>query len=360
MKVYAILVNFNGWPDTIECLETLFRSDHPDFRVLVCDNGSADGSLERIRAWAERRLDAAAPRGELCRLQDSSLERPLQYAEYGRQEAEAGGDGAEQARLVLIDCGGNLGFAGGNNVGLRYALAQGDCDFAWLINNDTAIEPDAMRRMVERLSEEPQAGLCSSTLLHYHDPGRVQALGGGWYCSWLGLAWHLGRLGRWPQKVDRDQVERRMSYPVGASMMVTGRFLKEVGLMCEDYFLYFEELDWVLRARGRFCMVYAPESIVYHKVGGSIGTSSNPGRKSLACDYWNARNRIFFTRRFFPWALPTVYLALFGTLLTRIALGRWDRVRMLLRLFFGEGDPFAGAPAATTVAALGKERRRSS
>ena len=127
MTVYAVLVNFNGWPDTIECLETLFRSDHPDFRVLVCDNGSTDGSLELIRAWAEKRLDAAAPRGELCRLQDSSLERPLQYAEYGRQEAEAGGDAAERARLVLIDCGANLGFAGGNNVGLRYALFRGAC-----------------------------------------------------------------------------------------------------------------------------------------------------------------------------------------------------------------------------------------
>ena len=346
MKVYAILVNFNGWTDTVECLETLFRSDHHDFRVLVCDNGSTDGSLEKIRAWAERRLDAAAPHGELCRLQQSSLERPLEYAMYGRQEAQAGGDATERARLVLIDCEANLGFAGGNNVGLRYALACGDCDFAWLLNNDTAVEPDAMRRMLERLGGEPRAGICSSTLLHYHDPERVQALGGGWYCKWLGLAWHLGRLGRWPQTVDRDRVERRMSYPVGASMMVTGRFLKEVGLMCEDYFLYFEELDWVLRAGGRFTAVYAPQSVVYHKVGGSIGTSSNPARKSAACDYWNARNRIFFTRRWFPWALPTVYLALVGTLLTRVILGRWSRVPMLLRVL-AQGSQLPAANGGT-------------
>lgn len=336
MTVYAVLVNFNGWSDTVECLESLFRSDHPDFRVLVCDNGSSDGSRERIRAWADGRLDAVAPAGVLCRLQDSTLARPLQYAEYGRQEAEAGGDPAERARLVLIDCGGNLGFAGGNNVGLRYAQARGDCDFAWLLNNDTVVEPDAMRLMVERLTEEPQGGLCASTLLHYHDPGRVQALGGGWYCSWLGLAWHLGRLGRWTGKVNREKVERRMSYPVGASMMVTGRFLKEVGLICEDYFLYFEELDWVLRAGGRFKLVYAPQSVVYHKVGASVGTSSNPARKSAVCDYWNARNRIFFTRRWFPWRLPTVYLTLIATLMVRILLFRWDRVAMLARLLTGK------------------------
>ena len=335
MRVYVVLVNFNSWRDTVECLETLFRSDFPDFRVLVCDNGSSDCSLEQLASWAEGNSDYRPPAGGLSRLRGSGLERPVRYASYQREEAEAGGDPAEDAPLVLVDCGGNLGFAGGNNVGLRYALARGDLEFAWLLNNDTVVEPDAMSRLVQRLAEVPRAGLGASTLLHYGDPGRVQALGGGWYCKSLGLAWHLGRLGRWPRTVDREAVERRMSYPVGASVMVSRPFLQEVGLMCEEYFLYFEELDWVLRARGRFRMVYAPESIVYHKVGGSIGTSSNPGRKSLACDYWNARNRIFFTRRFFPRALPTVYLALLGTLLTRVLLGRWDRAAMLLRLLAG-------------------------
>lgn len=335
MRVYVVLVNFNSWRDTVDCLETLFRSDFPDFRVLVCDNGSSDGSLGELSNWAEGNSGYHPPAGELARLRRSGLERPVRYARYQREEAETGGDLADDAPLVLVDCGGNLGFAGGNNVGLRYALARGDFEFAWLLNNDTVVEPDAMSRLVQRLAEVPGGGLGASTLLHYGEPGRVQALGGGWYCKSLGLAWHLGRLGRWPRTVDREAVERRMSYPVGASVMVSRPFLQEVGLMCEEYFLYFEELDWVLRARGRFRMVYAPESIVYHKVGGSIGTSSNPGRKSLACDYWNARNRIFFTRRFFPWALPTVYLALFGTLLTRIILGRWDRVRMLLPLLAG-------------------------
>jgi len=335
MRVYVVLVNFNSWRDTVDCLETLFRSDFPDFRVLVCDNGSSDGSLDQLSRWADGNSDYRPSAGELSRLRRSELERPVRYARYQREEAETGGDPAEDAPLVLIDCGFNLGFAGGNNVGLRYALARGDFEYAWLLNNDTVVEPDAMRLLAQRMAEVPTAGLGASTLLHYGDPGKIQALGGGWYCKWLGLAWHLGRLGRWPRTVDSRAVERHMSYPVGASVMVSRAFLREVGLMCEEYFLYFEELDWVLRARGRFRMVYAPESIVYHKVGGSIGTSSNPGRKSLACDYWNARNRIFFTRRWFPWALPTVYLALIGTLLTRIILLRWDRVRMLLRLFAG-------------------------
>lgn len=339
MKLYVVLVNYNGAADTIGCLETLFRSDLGSFRVLVCDNGSTDGSLERIAQWAERggAGEVALPHPH-ARLTRTPLSRPIRHVCYGRSQAERGGASSDCSPLVLVDCGGNLGFAGGNNVGLRYALARGDFDYVWLLNNDTVVEPDAMRRMAERLAAEPGAGLCGSTLLHYHEPDRVQALGGGWYCKWLALAWHLGRLGKWQGAADRERVERRMSYPVGASMMVSRSFLEQVGLMCEDYFLYFEELDWVLRAGGRFRQVYAPQSVVYHKVGGSIGTSSNPAAKSPLCDYWNARNRLFFTRRFFPAALPTVYLALLGTLLTRLLLGRWDRAAMLVRLLLrGEG-----------------------
>ena len=331
MSVYIVLVNYNGWRDTVECLESLFRCAYTDFRVLVCDNGSSDGSLEKIADWAEGKLGATTERGG----EGGAQERPLLYARYRRDQAEAGGDPAEKASLVLIDCGGNLGFAGGNNVGLRYALARDDFRYAWLLNNDTVVEPDALGHLVQRLAEAPQGGLCGSTLIHYHDRATVQALGGGWYCKWLGLAWHLGRFSRWPRAVDREKVERQMSYPVGASIMITRRFLAEVGLMCEDYFLYFEELDWVLRAERRFALLYAPQSVVYHKVGATVGTSSNPARKSALCDYWNARNRLFFTRRWYPEAFPTVYLALCCTLLARVLLFRWDRVPQLVRLLVG-------------------------
>lgn len=317
MRVFVVLVNYNGWRDTVECLESLSCSTHPDFRVIVCDNGSTDGSIGRITAWAEAR---GAGLGAVVMT---------------RREAEAGGTPQGAGDLVLIDCGGNLGFAGGNNVGLRYALAAGDCDLVWLLNNDTAVHPDAMGSLVRRLAETPRAGLACSTLVHYHDRARVQALGGGWYCAPLALAWHLGRLTRWPRQVNPRAVEAHMSYPVGASLMVTRPFLEAVGLLCEDYFLYFEELDWMLRNAGRFGVVYAPDSLVYHKVGGSIGTSSHPGRKSYLCDYWSVRNRIFFTRRWFPWALPTVYLALCATLIARILLGRWDRVGLVLGLMAG-------------------------
>lgn len=123
-----------------------------------------------------------------------------------------------------------------------------------------------------------------------------------------------------------------MNYVEGASMLVTRHLLVEIGLLCEDYFLYFEEADWAIRAKDRFKLGYAPQSIVYHKVGGSIGTSSNPAKISYTSDYFNIRNRLLFTRRFYPLALPTVWLVIAGALLLRLCMGKRDRAVMIFRL----------------------------
>jgi len=320
--VYIVIVNWNCWKDTVDCLESLLLLAYPGHRVVLCDNGSTDGSLAEIRKWAEG--------------------RGLAYAEYDAAHGAPGGGEAMDPRLVLIRSGKNLGFAGGNNVGLRYALGQGDLDYAWLLNNDTVVEPDALSFLVRRMEEEPGAGMCGSTLRLFHDPQRIQAQGGGHYCRWIGLPWHYGRLSPRGNAPDQRRAQKRMNYVEGASMLVSRRFLEEVGLMCEDYFLYFEEADWALRARGRFTLAYAAQSVVHHKVGTSIGTSSNPAKKSYLCDFFNIRNRILFTRRFYPASLPTVYLTLCGALLLRLLLGKWDRAAMVLRLLLCPAAKLAG------------------
>lgn len=345
--VYVILVNWNGWGDTVECLESLLRSEPEGVRVIVCDNGSTDGSLEHLKSWAAGGVEALAPAGPLQRFSFPPVAKPVSCRVLTREEAEEGRGDARDAALTIIDTGANLGFAGGNNVGLRFALSRDDFRYAWLLNNDTVVAPGALARLVERMEEMPQAGICGSTLLRYEEPHRVQAHGGGYYCRWIALPWHLGRLKKAGDRVDRRKVEGAMNYVVGASMLVSKNFLQEVGLLCEDYFLYFEESDWAMRARGRFRLAYAPESVVYHKIGGSIGTSSDPRDKSLACDFYSARNRIFFTRRFFPAALPTVYLSLLGTLLTRALLGKWDRVLLIARVLAGGAGARVGAPGVT-------------
>lgn len=315
IRVYIIIVNWNAWQHTVECLESLQLLRYDPHTVVLCDNGSGDDSLVRIRQWAD--------------------ERAIPYAEYDRATAEAGGAAGSSVPLVLVSTGANLGFAGGNNVGLRFALARADFSYAWLLNNDTEVDPEALTFLVQRMEQRPSAGMCGSTIRLYHARDRIQALGGGRYCRWVGLPWHFGRFSPWGAKLpDQSRAERSMNYVEGASMLVSVNFLAEIGLMCEDYFLYFEEADWAIRAEGRFELAYAPGSVVYHKVGASIGTGSNPGKKSYTCDYYNIRNRILFTRRYYPAALPAVYFFLFAELLLRLLLGKWDRASMIFNLMF--------------------------
>lgn len=313
-RVYIVIVNWNGWKDTVECLESLLLLKFAPYTVVICDNGSTDDSLHRLRDWFER--------------------HEIDWAEYTVAEAETGGIASWEHQFVLIRNGANLGFAGGNNVGLRYAMARGDLSYAWLLNNDTVVDPEALACLVRRMEQKPSAGMCGSTVRYYHDRGKIQALGGGHYLRWLGLPWHYGRFARRGNVPDPERAEHSMNYIEGASLLVSVDFLAQIGLMCEDYFLYFEEADWALRGRGRFTLAYAAESVVYHKVGGSIGTSSNPGKKSYTCDYFNIRNRILFTRRFFPACLPTVHLVIFGEFLLRLLLFKRDRAAMIFHLLF--------------------------
>jgi len=166
----------------------------------------------------------------------------------------------------------------------------------------------------------------------------VQARGGGWYCKWIGLPWHIGQLGRANDEINISRVERWMNYVVGASLCVSRDFLEQIGLMCEDYFLFFEETDWAARSKGRFRLAYAQESVVYHKVGQSIGTSSVPSKKSLTCDFFALRNRLKFSRCYYPYTLPTIYVGLMFSLLIRCLSGRWDLAGMILDIMCGRDE----------------------
>lgn len=337
--VGIVLLNWNNWQDTIECLESLFCLEYSDVTVVLCDNGSTDGSLEMVRAWAAGNQKARI--GTALQINHALCKKPIITIEYNRNEAEKSEPREfESRRLVLIRNEENLGFAGGNNVGLRYLLKFSRIDYFWVLNNDTVVAPDALQKLVNRMSAVPSAGICGSTILEYWHPERINALGGALYSRWAGLAWHLGRGRMWKKQYNPEKVEKRIDYVVGASMLVSRQFLLEVGLMEESYFLYFEELDWVMRARNRFPLLWAPESLVYHKVGGSIGTSSHPAKKSWVSDFYTLRNRICFTRRYYPYALPTVYFGLVVAILVRMLFGQWRRAAMVVRLMFNPDISF--------------------
>jgi GT2 family glycosyltransferase len=210
--------------------------------------------------------------------------------------------------LVLISIGKNLGYAGGNNVGLRYVQSLGDYDYIWLLNNDTVVHPDALTHLVRRMEEKPDAGICGSTLPFYDAPDRLWARGGATYNKWTGFSRCIGLNLPVKDSFDRSRVENAMKYVAGASMLVSRPFLQDAGFLSEEYFLYFEELDWITGAKGRYRLAYSPESVVFHKVGASTGNGVLDDEESLSPKGQMEKSRMIYTRKYFPFALPTVFL----------------------------------------------------
>lgn len=302
-----VVLNWNGFADTERCLESLMRLEAADFSIIVCDNASTDGSMASLDDWADRRLPAL---------------NAVRLAE-----------GRETVALTIIETGANLGYAGGNNVGLRHALAAGFGAF-WILNNDCQVMPDALNWLRWRLEDDSTIGICGSTLVYAHDPQRVQALGGGSYSRSKGRGAAICGGQQLGQTIDARAVEARMGFVNGASMLVTRAFLEDVGLMAEDYFLYWEELDWAMRARGRFRLGYAPQSIVRHKVGASIGTQDFGEGSSLSA-YYLARNRLKFCWRHSRLSLPFVYADLLREVARKCIAGHYSRARLIARATFG-------------------------
>lgn len=327
--VYIIILNWNGWQDTIECLESVFRLEFHDFAVLVCDNASEDDSLGHIAAWARGELAAGWDNPDLARHTTPPVRKPIPFVQVNPTDQLS--IALHHERLFLVQAGSNSGFAAGNNVGLRLALSDPNFEYAWLLNNDTVVHPKALTAMVERMEARADAGICGSKLLYYDNPVLIQALGGSVYNLWTSRGGHLGAGLKNQNTPSHEWVESRMKYVVGASMLVRRKFLLDVGLMNESYFLYYEEIDWATRARGKYSLAYAPESVVFHKEGASIGHSACKTKRSELSEYHSSRNGIRFTRLYFPLAIPSVLITLIGRSIFRYTSGFKMNARAVLR-----------------------------
>ena len=335
--VCVAIVNWNSGPETIECLESVFRLDYQSYQVIVCDNGSSDGSMEDIKAWAEGRLDILkSGNPKLRAFSFPPIAKPVQYVFYDRVSLESGRNvGDSTARLILIQTGKNLGFAGGCNVAMRHALERANFDYVWLLNNDTVVSKDSLSELVGHMKKRPGAGICGSTLLSYAEPEQIQAFGGVRYNKWIGTIEPIGEYQSISKLPKSEAIEKQMSYVLGASMLVSRQFLCDIGLLSEEYFLYYEELDWVFRSRNSYSLAYAPKSLVYHKGGGTINSPKVP---SEAIDFLALRNRLYFTYKHAIVAFPIVWIAMVGVVLNRIRRGQIKRVFPIIQLMFGRWE----------------------
>jgi len=239
--VSIITVNFNQTSVTREFLVSLKSITYPLFEVIVIDNGSNDRSIAEL-----------------------SREFPW---------------------INLIFTNKNLGFAGGNNVGIR--IAKGE--FILLINNDTEVTPRFLEPLVETLQQKPQAGLASPKIIYFNRDERIQYVGSIRANPVLGRGKRIGFL-----EVDQGQYDqiRETDYGHGACLMASKAVIATIGPLPEIYFLYYEEHDWTLKAKAAGYKVYfVGTSKIYHKESVSVG-KNNPLKT-----YYHARNRILYTRR---------------------------------------------------------------
>ncbi len=264
-RVSCILLNWNGWQDTVKCLDALDQNTYPQLNVIVVDNGSTNDSIVRIR------------------------------------EAHP--------NLLLLESKTNRGFAGGNNIGIRHALAQG-CDYIWLLNNDTEPAPDALSALVSKAVSDQRIGAVGSVCYYTDRPSTVQAWAGGHVNLWMGYQINstTPRGDDWFHTLN------------GASLLIARAALEESGLLDEGFFLYWEDTEFCLRLRKKgWKLAAAADSRVLHKVNAS--TQGN--------DQALTRHSTTSGLRFLKLHSPTPRLSMFLFLAVRLIL-------RLLRFDFAE------------------------
>ena len=252
MKVFIIVLTYKNYDDTRECLDSVTRLDYDPFEVVVVDNCSLDGSLEKLKH---------------------------DYPDH-----------------VYIENARNLGFSGGNNVGIRYALERG-ADFVWLLNNDTSVHPEALARLMDAADIMEDAGILGSMIYYYDFPDRIH-FAGGKIVKGRGKGRHIGG-----EEVADYYFDSPLEtgFATGASLLASREMIEQVGMLDEAYFLYLEDVDWALRARDKGWRTYlVPDSVVWHKV--NLTTAQLRPR----IIYYVCRNSLYLCRRHFPVHLPRV------------------------------------------------------
>ncbi len=277
--VACVVVNWNGWSDTLACLRTLACQTCQPLHVFVVDNGSTNDSVARIREFL--------------------------------QEAEAG-----PTRFTLLQSPENVGFPSGANVGIREALAHG-AEFVWLLNNDTECPPDTLEKLVRAAMNHPTAGIVGTVLFYHSNPAEVQAWSGGYISRWLGTAAHFYK----------PVPQTRGSYTTFASALIRAAVLHEIGLLYEGFFMYYDDSDFCQRMeKTHWKIAVAEDTAVLHKESASTEGPRHPFMEKTI-----AVSGMKFLKRHspMPWlSIPVFVLLKLGN---RARRAEWSACRAVLK-----------------------------
>lgn len=263
-RISIIVLNWNNSPDTLVCLESLMSLSYSNLDVILVDNGSTDDSVSRICG--------AFP------------------------------------NVTLLETGENLGYAGGNNVGIRYALEHG-AEVICILNNDVKVAPDFLEPLVATLLSEQLVGVVTPLVATMDESEGVWALGSAINNHNASVTrLHVGE----PVPTWREQSPFSVDVASGAAMLVKREVFEALGLMDEGFFLYYEETDWCLCIRDAGYQIMAvPASVVFHKVSAALGETSP------VIDYYMLRNHLRFIAR--HWLGVARWRLLMQTMLRNLA-----------------------------------------
>lgn len=314
-RVAIIILNWNGWQDTIECLESLYRIDYPCYDVVVVDNCSVDESVEMIREYCEGRIKVNS-----MFFEHSWENKPIHLIEYTREEAELGvakstGSIPPSRRLILIKNERNFGFAEGNNIAIRYCLKVLKPEYVVLLNNDTVVDVRFLSELVKVAEQDESIGVLGPKIYYYDFDGRRDVLwfAGGKIDVWREMLYRHVGIG----EVDEGQYDevRDVDWITGCAIMLSTALLATRQLNPE-YFFGNEDVEYCVEARREgYRVVYVPSSKVWHKVGISRGK-----RKESFTSIRNIPDYFTLIRRNFPRWVYYYHLLLLGAVLPRWAL----------------------------------------
>lgn len=259
-NVAVVLINLCAEDDTAACIRSLQASDYPSLRIILVDNGSPDGSGERLHALFPD--------------------------------------------VVYMQTGANLGFTGGNNLGLHRALADG-CDYVLILNNDTVVDRACVTRLVEAAQADPRAGAVGGKILFHDAPERIW-FGGGDFSRIRALGMH--RSEGLPDPNPAEGTVEAVSFLTGCCMLVPASVLREVGVFEEDFFIYVEDVDLSLRiATAGYRLLYNPRARLFHRVPLESGpipphkiVLRDRNRRRLARRRYRPADRLRFALFFYP------------------------------------------------------------
>lgn len=298
----VVITVYNSADVLLECVESLLASTGPEVRLVLVNNASPDDSVARLEAWAAGTLpfapDPASPLGPARPVQKPVALRLCDAADAADLAQ------APLAPVTVVRAPHNLGYGGGVNLGLSVLAARDDLALMWVLNPDCVVPPGTPAALLAAQAAAGDFSIMGSRIVYYGTPDRIHA-DGGRIRPWSGICESVNRGA--PVATTPLPDRAGLDFVIGANMVVGRAFLDRTGPMLEDYFLYYEEVDWALRRNG-LPLALAPDAVVYHHGGTAIGTGRLDARPSAFANYFNYRNRMRFMRRFHPVRLPAAYL----------------------------------------------------